>query len=63
MTERAALAYGVEEACCLARCSRTAMYREIRAGRLRAHKRGRRTIVLAEDLEKWLKSLPLKTTR
>jgi excisionase family DNA binding protein len=38
--------------------SRTYIYREINAGRLKARKRGRRTIILREDVRAWLKALP-----
>jgi hypothetical protein len=34
------------------------LYGEINAGRLRARKLGRHTIVLAEDREAWLQGLP-----
>ena len=37
---------------------RSFLYSEIKSGRLRARKRGRRTIVLAEDREAWRRSLP-----
>jgi hypothetical protein len=37
---------------------RTFLYRQINDGRLRAVKRGRRTIVLAEDLASWVSGLP-----
>jgi excisionase family DNA binding protein len=37
---------------------RTRLYEEIAAGRLRAHKLGRRTIIFPEDLDDFLKSLP-----
>lgn len=37
---------------------RTFLYEQINAGHLRAVKRGRRTIVLAPDLEKWVANLP-----
>jgi excisionase family DNA binding protein len=37
--------------------SRSHIYEEIRAGRLRTVKAGRRTLVLAEDLRAWLQSL------
>lgn len=38
--------------------SRTTIYEEIKAGRLQARKLGRRTLILAEDYERWLTSLP-----
>jgi len=41
---------------------RTKIFRAIKDGRLRARKDGRRTIVLPDDLAKFLHSLPLKET-
>jgi hypothetical protein len=38
--------------------SRTKAYEEIRCGRLRAIKCGKRTLVTEDDAEAWLKSLP-----
>jgi hypothetical protein len=38
--------------------SRSFLYNEIAARRLRAVKRGSRTIVLQTDLEAWVRSLP-----
>jgi hypothetical protein len=38
--------------------SRSYLYLEIGEGRLRAVKRGRRTIVLVDDLNEWLDKLP-----
>jgi excisionase family DNA binding protein len=35
------------------------IYQEIQAGRLRARKLGRRTLILAADLSAWLANLPL----
>ena len=52
------LAYTIAEACSVARAGRTALYEAIRSGALRAVKRGRRTIVLADDLRRYLESLP-----
>lgn len=37
---------------------RTALYAEIRSGRLVSRKIGRRTVVLEADLDIWLNSLP-----
>jgi excisionase family DNA binding protein len=38
--------------------SRTKIYQEIKAGRLRALKCGKRTLVTEDDAEKWLRALP-----
>jgi len=52
------LALSIAEACSVARAGRTALYEAIRSGSLRAVKRGRRTLVLADDLRRYLESLP-----
>jgi excisionase family DNA binding protein len=52
------LAFTVAEACSAARIGRTSLYEAIRSGELRALKRGRRTIVLTNDLRRYLETLP-----
>jgi excisionase family DNA binding protein len=51
-------AYSVAEVVALANIGRDSFYRLVREGKLPARKLGRRTIVLASDLEAFLKGLP-----
>jgi excisionase family DNA binding protein len=54
------LAFTIAEACSRASASRTSLYAAIASGDLVARKRGRRTLILAEDLSKWLNATPAK---
>jgi hypothetical protein len=50
--------FSVEEFCRRYGIGRTRAYQELNAGRLRARKVGKRTIVTADDAESWLSCLP-----
>ena len=48
----------VPDFCRRYRIGRTKTYEEINAGRLKARKAGRRTIIAEDDAEEWLSNLP-----
>ena len=52
------LAHSIAEACARSGIGRTAIYELIKTGQLPARKRGRRTLILAEDLRRCLEALP-----
>lgn len=52
-----ALAYTIPDACRALGMGRTALYEEIKTGRLRAIKYGRRTLIRRKDAEAWLDRL------
>lgn len=52
------LALTISQAAKLGGPCRSALYEDIRAGRLRAVKRGRSTRILLEDFKNYLESLP-----
>jgi excisionase family DNA binding protein len=53
-------AYSVEEAATLMGVCRAIAFEEIRKGRLPARKIGRRTVVVSEDLDAYLRALPVR---
>jgi hypothetical protein len=52
-------AMSVREFCASYGLGRTSVYWEIRSGRLRARKAGKRTIITTDDAEDWLSRLPV----
>jgi excisionase family DNA binding protein len=52
------LAYSIAEACAIARAGRTAIYEAIGNGTLTARKRGRKTLILPADLQRWVEGHP-----
>jgi excisionase family DNA binding protein len=53
------LAYSIKEIRELIGISNTSIYKEISEGRLRAFKRGNRTMILASDLHDWVSRWPV----
>ena len=51
-------AYGIAQVCAALAIGRTSVYRLLSSKQLRSVKIGRRTIVLAQDLDRYLASLP-----
>ena len=52
------LAVGIPEACKLTSLSRSRLYGEIRDGRLKPRKAGRRTVIPMAELHRWIAALP-----
>ena len=57
--EVAKLAFTVEEAAAAGGPGRTKIFEAIKNGELKAHKAGRRTIILVDDYKNFLKALPV----
>ena len=52
------MALTISEVCAASRIGRTRVYEAIRSGELPARKHGRRTLVLSDDLRRWLDAMP-----
>ena len=52
------LAYTIPTAVKIAATSRTELYRAIGRGELTLRKRGKRSLILADELRRWVQSLP-----
>jgi len=56
------LAYTISEAVKAAALSRTELYRAVGRGELTLRKRGKRSLILADELRRWLTSLPTSSS-
>jgi excisionase family DNA binding protein len=56
--QKGVMAYSVDAAAKASHIGRTKLYEEIKAGRLKVRKFGRRTLITAEALSEWLNALP-----
>jgi Helix-turn-helix domain len=61
MPDHPKLGYSIDEAVDASGSSRTEIYEAIKGGQLKARKRGRRTIILDDDLRDYLRRLPQLT--
>lgn len=52
------LAYTIKEACSVSRTGKTTLYAAIRRGDLLARKLGKKTLILEDDLRRWIEHLP-----
>jgi hypothetical protein len=53
----------IREFCAWSRIGRTAVYREIKLGRLVLRKVGSKSLIAVTDAESWLRSLPIASAR
>jgi len=52
------IAYKIPEAIQVAPVGKTRLYQALNSHALKAHKQGAHTIIMRDDLEAWLRSLP-----
>ena len=52
------LAFSITEACRIGAASRSAIYRAVKSGELTLRKRGTRSLILADELRRWVERLP-----
>ncbi|HEV2810068.1 MAG TPA: helix-turn-helix domain-containing protein [Acidimicrobiales bacterium] len=57
-THQEPLAYGIDDACVATGLSRPTLYRLMASGAIPYRQCGARRLILAADLQRWLKSLP-----
>lgn len=57
------IAYTINEACKALGVGRTTIYAEIAGGRITARKVHKRTLILAEELQRYASELPTAVTR
>ncbi len=53
------LAYGIAEACIATSLPRASIYKAVRAGQLTLRKSGRRSVILADELRRFVEALPV----
>ena len=56
--QHAPMALTITEACKISKVGRSKLYIALQTGSLRARKLGKKTLILPEDLQRWLEDLP-----
>lgn len=51
------ISYTIDEACAICSIGRTKLYESISSGKIKAKKLGKRTLILKDDLERFIESL------
>ena len=57
------LAYTIAEVVKVAAVSRTELYRAIQRGELTMRKRGNRSLIMTDELKRWLNALPIASVK